>query len=71
MNKTYEEALEALMQFHNDNPSVYDEFGRYVGERVWVQPCESQTKVGRKYVYLNNINGLIAKYNMRTGEIIL
>ncbi len=65
----FNEALDALKLFHHDNPSVYDDFGRYVGERTWVQPSEALSVVGRKYVYLNNINGRIAKYNMQTGEI--
>ena len=71
MDIKYEEALDALLQFHKENPSVYDEFGRYVGERVWVQPSQWLSWVGRKYVYLNNINGLIAKYNMHTGEVVI
>ena len=71
MNAFFEEALDALIKFHRENPSVYDDFGRYVGERIWVQPCQTDSVIGHKYVYLNNINGLIAKYNMRTGEIII
>ena len=71
MEKLHSEAIEALTQFFKNNPDVYDENGRWVGVRRWVQPCESITKVTWKYVYLSNINGLIAKYNRRTGEIII
>lgn len=35
-----------------------------------IQPCRRDTVVGRKYVYLYNINGLLAKYVIKTGEII-
>lgn len=34
------------------------------------QPSRRDTVVGRKYVYLYNINGLLAKYVIKTGEII-
>lgn len=67
----YLEALKALIAFHKRKPDVYDEFGNYLGTRRWVQPSEFDSVVGRKYVYLNNINGLIAKYNLQTGEIII
>ena len=71
MEFLFKEALDALILYFKNNPSVFDEYGRYIGERRWVQPCEALTTVGRKYVYLNNINGPIAKYNMQTGEIII
>ena len=34
-------------------------------------PSESLSKVGRKYVYLCNCNGMLAKYNIKTGEITI
>lgn len=71
MNVFYEEALDALIKFHKENPSVFDDFGKYVGERIWVQPSQMDSVIGRKYVYLNNINGPIAKYSIKTGEIII
>ena len=68
----YTVAVEALMLFHKRNPDVYDdETGEWIGQRRWVQPCEADSKVTWKYVYLSNTNGLIAKYNRRTGEIII
>lgn len=66
----YDEALEALILYFKENPSVIDN-NVYHGERIWVQPSEALSTIGRKYVYLNNCNGLIAKYNMQTGEIII
>lgn len=65
------EAVEALADFAKRNPSVYDEFGRYQGERLWVQPSECDSVIGRRFVYLNNINGQIAKYDIKKGEIII
>jgi len=67
----YDEALTALVKFHEQNPSVFDDFGRYQGERIWVQPSKSDSKTGRKYVHLRNINGPIARYNLRTKEITI
>lgn len=70
-NLLFIEAIDALRKFHKENPSVYDDFGKYVGERKWVQPSQMDSVIGRKFVYLNNINGPIAKYNIKTGEIII
>ena len=67
----FREALDALHLFFKENPSLYDDGGVYLGERIWIQPSESLSTIGRKYVYLNNCNGLIAKYNMQTGEVII
>lgn len=66
----YDEALKALIAFHKHKPDVYDEFGNYLGTRRWVQPSKFDSVVGRKYVYLNNINGLIAKYDMKKKQIV-
>ena len=71
MKKNYEMALAALKTFHENNLDVFDANGAWMGERMWIQPSESLTKVTWKYVYLSNINGLIAKYNRQTGEVII
>lgn len=71
MNIHFDEALEALILYYKENPSVIDNNGVYCGEREWVQPNEALSTIGKKYVYLNNCNGLIAKYDMQTGEIII
>ena len=66
----YLEALKALIAFHKRKPDVYDEFGNYLGRRGWVQPSEFDSVIGRKYVYLNNNNGLIAKYDLKQKKIV-
>ena len=71
MKNLYYEALEALLLYHKNNPDVYDANGRWLGVRRWQQPCCLLTKVTWKYVYLSNINGPIAKYNRKSGEIII
>jgi hypothetical protein len=67
----YEEALNAFIRYHKNHPDVYDDNGRWIGTRIWVQPSRSLSKVTWKYVYLNNINGLLAKYNRQKKEIII
>ena len=67
----YDKAMKALIKFHDDNPDVYDEYGRYQGQRLWIQPARELTRITWKYVYFSNINGLLAKYNRRTKEIII
>lgn len=71
MTSEYKKAMAALKSYHKNNPDVYDANGRWMGTREWVQPCESYTRVTWKYVYLSNINGLIAKYNRMTGEVTI
>lgn len=71
MDIDFEEALDALIRFHEENPYVFDELGRFVGIRSWVQPDASMTRVTKRFVYLYNINGQLAKYNRRTHEIII
>ena len=71
MKELYLEAVKALECYHKNHPSVFDEFGRYQGERIWVQPSEFESEIGRKYVYLRNINGLLAKYDIKKRRIII
>lgn len=66
----YDVALEALIRYHDANPSVYDANGIYAGERIWQQPARDMTRFTCRYVYLNNVNGLVAKYDFRRHCII-
>lgn len=70
MNRLYQEALNALIKHHRRHPNVVDCNGRYLGERQWVEPSETLSSITWKYVYLNNINGLIAKYDIRKQRIV-
>ena len=69
-NNLYQEAVDALMKYHRENPSVVDCYGRYQGERRWVEPSEALSRITWKYVYLNNTNGLIAKYDIGNHIIV-
>ena len=70
MTDLYDEALDALMKYHRYNPNVKDEYGRVLGVRRWVQPSRSLSRTTWKYVYLNNINGLVAKYEIKNKKIV-
>ena len=50
---------------------VYDKDGRMYSGLLYQQPSRSSSKVGRKYVYLRNCNGELARYVIKTGEIII
>ena len=69
MNELYLVAVKALLRYHKTHLSTFDGMGVYQGERIWVEPSQSASVVGRKYVYLNNSNGHLAKYNIKTGKI--
>lgn len=69
MQLIYLKAVKALQHYHKTHPSTFDSMGVYQGERIWVEPSQSDTVIGRKYVYLNNANGHLAKYNIKSGKI--
>ena len=50
---------------------VYDKEGREYTGLLYQQPSRSSCIIGRKYVYLRNCNGEIARYVIKTGEIII
>ena len=60
----------------NNEELIFDAIDAYYrfckrNNYVYLQPCRSSTEVTWKYVYLYNINGLLAKYNRRTKKIIV
>ncbi len=58
MNNTIEKALDAYFRKAKREGIIF------------MQPSAGLSKVGRKYIYLNNCNGLLAKYNMQTQRFI-
>ena len=62
--------MDALVNYHRENPGVFDCYGRYQGERRWVEPSKALSRITWKYVYLNNLNGLIAKYDIGNQIIV-
>lgn len=37
----------------------------------YCEPSESLSEIGRKYVYLNNSNGTLVKYNIKNKQIVV
>ncbi|MDR2005320.1 MAG: hypothetical protein LBQ74_20040 [Prevotella sp.] len=59
MDNLLDEAIMAYNDYCEDNGIIFQ------------QPCKYSSETGRKYVYLNNTNGLLAKYDIKTKEIIV
>lgn len=53
----------------NEAIDAYFEYCKKHGY-IYQQPCRCSTVITWKYVYLYNINGLLAKYNRRTKRIV-
>ena len=64
-----DQAIEAWFKVCKNGTPVYDKDGREYSWLVYQQPARSSCTVGRKYVYLRNCNGELARYNIKTGEI--
>jgi len=62
-------AMKAYYRVCTKHITVYDSKGNAYPILSWIAPSWSGSEVGRKYVYLRNCNGLIARYNIKTGEI--
>lgn len=55
----FETAVKAYGHYCKNNGIIYD------------QPSESMSTIGRKYVYLENSHGTLARYDIKTKRIIL
>lgn len=69
MNKIYFEAVAAYERVCKNGTPVLCNDGEY-HMLAYRQPSQTDSVVGRKYVHLNNCNGFIAKYVIKTGRII-
>jgi hypothetical protein len=70
MNKLIlEQAIEAYYEVCRLGMPVKDRKGNVYSMLVYQQPSSSCSIIGRKYVYLRNCNGDIARFNIKTGEI--
>ena len=63
------QAIDAYYEVCRYGMPVMDSKGNVYSMLVYQQPSMTSSTVGRKYVYLRNINGDIARYNIKTGEI--
>jgi hypothetical protein len=59
MTTPFEDAVKAYQRYCKNNNLIYS------------QPSELLSKTGRKYVYLENINGDLGRYEIETGKILI
>ena len=71
MTNIFEEAFNAYKMVCDNGTPVTDNKGNVYNMLSFQYPSESLSVVGRKYVYLRNCNGAIARYVIKTGEIII
>ena len=62
-------AIQAYKKVCDKHVTVYDRKGNAIPLLLYQDPSYSSSIIGRKYVYLRNCNGEIARYNIKTGEI--
>ena len=62
-------AMEAYKRVCEEHTTVYNRKGTEIPFLLYQEPSWYLSEVKRKYVYLRNCNGEIARYNIKTGEI--
>ena len=62
-------AIQAYKEVCDNHATVYNRKGKAIQPLVYQAPSYSSSIIGRKYVYLCNCNGELARYNIKTGEI--
>ena len=62
-------AIAAYYEVCRTGMQVMDRKGNVYSMLTSMQPSRWLSKVGRKYVHLRNINGDIARYNIKTRTI--
>lgn len=61
--------MQAYKKACDERITVYDRKGNAYPYLCYQVPSYNSSEIGRKYVYLRNCNGEIARYNIKTGEI--
>ena len=69
MKNTILLAIQAYKKVCEKHITVYDRKDNAYSLLVYQAPSFSSSIIGRKYVYLRDCNGDIARYNIKTGEI--
>ena len=64
-----DQAIHAWYKVCKNGTPVFDKDGNMYSCLVYQQPARLSCSVGRKYVHLRNINGELARYNIKTGKI--
>ena len=70
MRDLFIEAVRAYAKACKNGTPILFPDGEY-RSLTYCEPSEASTEIVRKYVYLRNSNGLLAKYNIKTRRIIV
>ena len=62
-------AMQAYKKVCDEHITVYNHQGTSFPFLSYQIPSYSSSEIGRKYVYLRNCNGDIARYNIKTRTI--
>lgn len=62
-------AMEAYKKVCDEHTTVYNRKGTEIPFLLYQAPSWYLSEAKRKYVYLRNCNGFIARYNLKTGEM--
>ena len=62
-------AMKAYKKVCDEHITVYNRKGTAFPLLCYQVPSWYSSTIGGKYVYLRNCNGLIARYNIKTGKI--
>lgn len=62
-------AIESYKKVCDEHTTVYNRKGTEIPFLLYQAPSWYLSEAKRKYVYLRNCNGDIARYNLKTGEI--
>lgn len=68
-NILLQQAIEAYYEVCRYGMPVKDSKGNVYSMLAYQQPSRTASVIGRKYVYLRNCNGDIARFNIKTGDI--
>ena len=61
--------MQAYKKACDEHITVYERKGNAYPFLSYQVPSYNSSEIGRKYVYLRNCSGEIARYNIKTGEI--
>ena len=70
MRDLFIEAIRAYAKACKNGTPILFSDGEY-RSLTYCEPSETTTEIGRKYVYLRNCNGLLAKYDIKKRRIII
>lgn len=70
MKDLVSEAIRAYQKVCKNGTPILFPNGEY-HPLLYCAPSESSTVIGRKYVYLYNGNGMVARYVIKTQQIIV